>query len=95
MNYTLSPKDMSSTQLSNDLIQLIEEMARNVYEVWAVTHIAQGWTWGAERNASSNKYPCLIPYDQLREDERKFDCNTTIETLKLIQSLEYRIERVK
>lgn len=46
MNYTLSPKDMSSTQLSNDLIQLIEEMARNVYEVWAVTHIAQGWTWG-------------------------------------------------
>lgn len=70
-------------------------MARNVHEVWVATHIAKGWTWGAEHNDAIKQHPYLIPYEKLPETEREFDRNTAIETLKLIQSLRYRIEKVK
>lgn len=93
MNYTPSPVDTSSIELSEDLLQLTEAMARNVHEVWAATRIAQGWTWGAERNDTLKHHPCLIPYDRLSEEEREYDRNTAVETLKLIRSLGYKIEK--
>lgn len=93
MEYTPSPKDTSSIQLNDDLIQLTEAMARNVHEVWATTRMGQGWTWGPERNDALKHHPCLIPYDELSDEEREYDRNTAIETLKLIQSLGYRIEK--
>lgn len=93
VDYIPSPKDTSSIQLDDDLIQLTEAMARNVHEVWAATRLVQGWTWGAERNDTLKHHPCLIPYDQLSEEEREYDRNTAINTLKLIQSLGYRIEK--
>lgn len=93
MNYTPSPIDTSSIELSEDLLQLTEAMARNVHEVWAATRIAQGWTWNAERNDILKHHPCLIPYDRLSEEEREYDRNTAVETLKLIRSLVYKIEK--
>ena len=92
--YTPAPADTSSVVLSEELMQLTEEMARNVHDVWAVGRIAEGWTWGPERNDDKKENPCLVPYEELPEGEKAYDRNTAIETLKLILSLGYRIERV-
>ena len=92
--YTPAPADTSSVVLSDELMQLTEEMARNVHDVWAVGRIAEGWTWGPERNDAKKENPCLVPYEKLPEGEKAYDRNTAIETLKLILSLGYRIERV-
>lgn len=92
--YTPAPADTSSVVLSEELMELTEEMARNVHDVWAVGRIAEGWTWGKERNDAKKENPCLVPYEKLPEGEKAYDRNTAIETLKLILSLGYRIERV-
>ena len=92
--YTPAPADTSSVVLSDELMQLTEEMARNVHDVWAVGRIAEGWTWGPERNDAKKENPCLVPYEKLPEGEKAYDRNTAIQTLKLILSLGYRIERV-
>ena len=81
-------------ELSEELMQLTEEMARNVHDVWAVGRIAEGWTWGPERNDEKKENPCLVPYGELPEGEKAYDRNTAIETLKLILSLGYKIERI-
>ena len=47
------------------------------------------------RNDEAKATPCLIPYDQLPENEKDFDRNTAMETLKLIIALGYRIEKEK
>jgi hypothetical protein len=91
--YTPAPADTSSVVLSDELMQLTEEMARNVHDVWAVGRIAEGWTWGPERNDAKKENPCLVPYEKLPEGEKAYDRNTAIETLKLILSLGYRIEK--
>ena len=92
--YTPAPADTSSVVLSDELMQLTEEMARNVHDVWAVGRIAEGWTWGPERNDAKKENPCLVPYEKLPEGEKAYDRNTAIETLKLILSLGYKIERI-
>ena len=92
--YTPRPADTSNVQLSEELMQLTEEMARNVHDVWAVGRIAEGWSWGSERNDARKENPCLVPYEKLPDSERDYDRKTAIETLKLILSLGYKIERI-
>ena len=89
--YTPAPADTSSVVLSEELMQLTEEMARNVHDVWAVGRIAEGWTWGPERNDAKKENPWMVPYEKLPEGKKAYDRNIAIETLKLILPLEYSI----
>lgn len=83
-SYTPQPIDTSNVELSPELLQLAERMAENVHDVWARTRIDQGWTYGPKRDDANKKHPCLVPYDQLPEEEKVYDRNTSIETLKFI-----------
>lgn len=93
MDYTPKPIDTSKVMLPEELLQLVESMAKNVHEVWARTRIEQGWTYGPERIDAEKKHPCLVPYDQLPEEEKVFDRNTSLETLKFIISEGFEIKR--
>lgn len=55
--------------------------------------IAQGWSYGPERDDAAKKHPCLIPYEELPEAEREYDRNTAVETIRLILKLGFTIER--
>ena len=91
--YTPQPIDTSDVQLPEELQLLVEKMAKNVHEVWAETRIAQGWTYGEQRSDELKTHPCLIPYDELPEEEKVYDRNTSISTLKLILKLGFTISR--
>ena len=93
MNYNPQPIDTSKIELSPELMELAEKMAENVHDVWAVTRISQGWTYGPERDDNSKKHPCLVPYNQLNESEKVYDRNTSIETLKFIMANGFHIVR--
>lgn len=80
-------------RLPEELNELVEQMAKNVHEVWAQTRIQQGWTYGPERNDALKHHPCLVPYEDLPESEREYDRNTSVETLKLICKLGFKITR--
>jgi ryanodine receptor 2 len=92
-DYTPTPIDTSSVDLSDDLKALLERLARNVHEVWAQGRLAQGWRYGPARDDILKEHPCLVPYDELPESERIFDRSTAAETLRAILALGYRIER--
>ena len=90
-NYIPQPIDTNDVKLPEDLEQLVEQMSKNVHEVWAETRISQGWTFGEKRNDDLKTHPCLIPYEELPEEEKEYDRNTSIGTLKLIMKLGFRI----
>lgn len=90
-NYTPQPIDTSDVKLPKELNALVEQMAKNVHEVWAETRIRQGWTYGPERNDTLMTHPCLVPYEELPEEEREYDRNTSIGTLKLILKMGFKI----
>ena len=89
--YTPQPIDTTDVVLPVELGQLVEEMAKNVHEVWAETRIKQGWTYGELRNDELKTHPCLVPYEDLPEEEKEYDRNTSIGTLKLIMKLGFKI----
>lgn len=92
-NYTPQPIDTKDVVLPEELNNLVEAMAKNVHEVWAQTRIDQGWIWGEERNDELKHHPCLVAYEELPEEERLYDRNTSIETLKLITKLGFKITK--
>jgi ryanodine receptor 2 len=91
--YIPQPIDTSDVKLPEDLEQLVEQMSKNVHEVWAETRIRQGWTYGEQRNDELKTHPCLIPYEELPEEEKEYDRNTSIGTLKLIIKLGFKINK--
>lgn len=91
--YQPHPKNVDDVTLPEELIALTEEIAENVHEVWAASRIAEGWTYGEQRNDARKQTPCLVPYDVLPEEEKAYDRNTAMQTLKLIVSLGYDIRK--
>ncbi|MBO4488764.1 MAG: Ryanodine receptor Ryr [Bacteroidales bacterium] len=76
--------DTSHVELPEELKAVAEQMAEHVHEVWVAARVAQGWTYGPERNDADKKHPCLIPYAQLPEEEKAYDRETSTETLKFL-----------
>lgn len=89
--YIPNPIDTSDVTLPEELDPLIEKMSKNVHDVWAETRMSQGWSYGKERNDEKKTHPCLIPYEELPDDEKAYDRNTSIGTLKLIMKLGFNI----
>ena len=91
--YTPQPIDTTDVKLPEELEQLVEQMSKNVHEVWAETRIKQGWKYGEQRNDELKTHPCLVPYEELPEEEKEYDRNTSIGTLKLIMKLGFKISQ--
>ena len=72
---------------------LVEQMAKNVHEVWAKGRIKVGWTYGPEHSDELKQNPCLVPYEELSDEEKEYDRSTALETLKLISKLGFRITK--
>lgn len=92
-NYVPQPMDTRDIQLPEELSELVEQMAKNVHEVWAQNRMGQGWTWGEKRSDALKQHPCLIPYEELPEVEKAYDRDTALGTLKLISKLGFKITK--
>lgn len=93
IEYIPKPADTKNVELPEELSPLIEEMAKNVHEVWSQNRMNDGWTYGPVRDDANKKHPCLIRYEELPESEKEYDRATSLETLKLILKLGFKISK--
>ena len=91
MTYQPNPLDTSHIQLSAEILELTELLARNAHENWAQLRMAGGWRFGPQRDDALKLHPCLVEYALLPESEKEFDRRTALETLKTITALGYRL----
>lgn len=91
--YIPQPIDTSDVELPKEMEQLVEEMSKNVHDVWAEARISQGWKYGKKRDDEKKTHPCLVPYDELPEEEKEYDRKTSIGTLKLILKLGFKVSK--
>lgn len=92
--YNPSPLDLTEVKLSDEMLELTDSLARNVHEIWAKNRIEHGWSYGPARDDALKRHPCIIPYDELSEEEKLYDKNTAMETIKAILSLGFEIRKV-
>lgn len=91
--YEPKPINTDHVKLPEELLALTEKIAENVHENWSAGRIADGWCYGETRDDEKKLTPCLVPYEELTEEEKAFDRRTAMETLKLIVALGYKIEK--
>jgi DNA-binding response OmpR family regulator len=91
MSYNPQPIDTSGITLPDGVERLTELLARNAHDVWARQRIAEGWSYGLQREDRVKQHPCLVPYEDLPEPEKEYDRKAAMETLKAIVGLGYRI----
>ncbi len=91
--YQPQPIDTEHIELSEDLLGLTEEIAKQVHEIWALGRAKEGWTYGEKRDDKQKKTPCFVPYEELPESEKEYDRATAMGTIRLIKALGYRIEK--
>ena len=96
---TYNPKTIHTSQikLSADLEGLVERLAQNVHDHWAVKRIGEGWRCGPERSDSAKQHPDLVPYEELvcslPLPQKAYDQRWVTETIKAIPALGYEIKR--
>ncbi len=91
--YDPKPIDTSDVTLPEELLALTERIAENTHDIWAAGRIAEGWTYGDVKDSLKKTTPLLVPYGELPESEKAYDRNTSLETIKLIVKMGYRIEK--
>ena len=89
--YIPQPIDTDDVRLPEELDVLVEQIAKNVHVVWAKSRMEQGWSYGPERDDVLKEHPCLVPYEELSEQEKAYDRDTAMGTLKLICKLGFKI----
>jgi len=89
--YDPQPIDVDDATLNPELLELGEAIAENAHEIWALKRKTEGWTWGPERNDSLLQTPDMTPYSNLPEEEKEYDRQMALQTLKLVQKMGYCI----
>lgn len=72
---------------------LVEALARRVHEAWMRSRAEQGWQYGSQRNDKRRLHPCLVPYDDLLENEKEIDRATVRAVLEAIEQDGYNLIR--
>ena len=80
--YKPKPIDTSKIVLPDELMDLIEHLAKNNHDIWAKQRIHEGWTYGPKRDDDKKLHPDLVLYNELTESEKEYDRNSAIETIK-------------
>ncbi|XP_053461557.1 ryanodine receptor 1 isoform X2 [Nycticebus coucang] len=81
------PVDTVQIVLPPHLERIREKLAENIHELWALTRIEQGWTYGPVRDDNKRLHPCLVNFHSLPEPERNYNLQMSGETLKTLLAL--------
>ena len=93
MGHQPEPFEPFESPLPPELHELTEILARHVHDTWVRIRKAQGWTIGPERDDGRKEHPCLVPYDELPEEEKESDRQTTLATLRGLIAMGFEIRR--
>lgn len=96
--YYPQPLDVSSVNINPELMELIDLIAENAHDIWAVDKFKSGFTYapagndGKEKDGNFNHY--LLPYEMLSDQDKEPDRKMALQTIKLVKRLGYRLVNI-
>lgn len=91
--YSPAPLDLKGIEIPKGLESLIEALAKNVHDTWAEGRLKDGWTFGPKRNETLKQTPCLVPFEDLPEEEKEYDRMTALATIRFILASGFTIHK--
>jgi hypothetical protein len=94
-DYNPEPIPTGHISLSGEILELVEVLAENAHDIWALKRLQDGWTLGAERDDIKRRHPCLVPYPQLPVEEQDYDRAMVMESIRAMHALGFTISRAR
>lgn len=91
--YEPQPINLDTIPLGEDLNELIEAIAENAHDIWALARMKEGWTYGPVRDDAKKQHPDLIPYSALPDSEKEYDRRIALDTIKLVKKLGFEMKK--
>ncbi len=90
---SFTPKLIGPTiVLPDSLAPLVETLAENNHNSWALQRTSEGWTFGPVRDSSTKTHEGLVPFEELPESEKEVDRELVRSMLRAMVELGYRID---
>ena len=70
---------------------IVEQIAEKIHDQWAQERRSNGWIYGPTRDDQKKHHPCLVPYDDLTDDEKEYDRISAITTLEQIAAAGFTV----
>lgn len=95
--YNPQPIDVSNVTLDSDLEELVEFIAENAHDIWAIDKFKDGYSYApldanGKEQKGHNHY--LVPYCMLDDEGKKPDRKMATGTIKLLKRLGYRLVNI-
>uniref|UniRef100_A0A0N5AR96 Ryanodine receptor n=1 Tax=Syphacia muris TaxID=451379 RepID=A0A0N5AR96_9BILA len=85
--YKPQPLDAHEIVLGDEVLPLIDALAKNTHNVWAKEKIRRGWTFGLNEyvDAMQKRSPHLVPYEQVDPLIKEANRQSATEFIKALQ----------
>lgn len=91
--YIPAPINTEDVELSCEMRELIERLAKNTHDVWAAQRFKDLWVYGPNRDDDRKTHPCLVAYEELPESEKVYDRVVAEQMVKAMLAMGYQISR--
>ena len=81
------PVETKDINLPQFIESVVDKLAENTHEMWAMNKINMGWSYSEIRDDISKRHACLTSFERLPMSEKKYDTTLALSTLKTIMAL--------
>jgi len=85
-------KHVASGELEAPVVEILAEAC---HSAWSIERKKDEWTYGHERDDEKKKHPLLLPYDDLKEEDKEYSRVTARLTSAKLHEIGYEIVRRK
>lgn len=68
-----APDEIHASALEGVAKALAGATPEQLHESWCAAKLVAGWTFGTVRDNAAKRHPCLVPYEELPEAQRRKD----------------------
>lgn len=72
----------------------IDTLARNEHDLWMREKTERGWRSGSERDDEKKIHPCLVPWENLSDDDRQKDIMFSKEIPRILANAGFEVEKL-
>lgn len=92
---TYEPKPyQGQSVLPSEILIHIDMLAKNLHDKWSLQRIEGGWQYDSKRDDKLKTNPCLVPYEDLPEDEKDIEKGKVENVLRHLISLGFDISKI-
>eukprot|EP00002_Diphylleia_rotans_P030318 TRINITY_DN621_c0_g3_i1.p1 TRINITY_DN621_c0_g3~~TRINITY_DN621_c0_g3_i1.p1 ORF type:complete len:392 (-),score=109.13 TRINITY_DN621_c0_g3_i1:148-1323(-) len=90
-----NPKSINTSDIDlSRFASMADEMAEYIHDVWTKSKLDDGWRFAPVRDNQQKHHHNMVPYNELKQDDKNYDIKMAEKTIKLILYFGYNIDKI-